>query len=361
VGREGLYRLLQGALRHLVEGTPVPARGTRETARAAALLAHADGDFGYETMFLLQARPGLPLDVDAIRNRLSGLGESVLVAGDPRAVKVHVHNERPDAILAYALDLGTVSRISVENLDQQVHEAREDGSGVFGPERHAPAEPRVVPLAVVAVVAGDGFEALFRDFGVNDIVHGGQSTNPSTGELLAAVRGLHAREILILPNNPNVVLAARQVAGLANRPVEVVPTRNAAEGLAAAMALDPNRDAAGNVARMTRAARAIQTLAVTEAVRDSKIGGKGVKRGQVIALDPDDGLVAVDADAHRAVRAAVAALRPGFELLTIYFGDGSSLADAEALAKVLRAESNGVEVEVVHGGQPFYRYLISAE
>jgi DAK2 domain fusion protein YloV len=151
-GGEGLYRLLEGALQQLIEGAPVAPRGTRETAQAAALLAHAEQGYGYETMFLLQARPGFSLDVDAIRDRLGTLGESVLVAGDEQAVKVHVHNERPDAILAYALDLGTVSRITVENLDQQVHDAREDGRGVFGRDRHEPVAP-VAPLAIASASA----------------------------------------------------------------------------------------------------------------------------------------------------------------------------------------------------------------
>jgi dihydroxyacetone kinase-like predicted kinase len=221
--------------------------------------------------------------------------------------------------------------------------------------------PSALPLAVVAVVAGEGLEAIFRDFGVARIVNGGQATNPSIGELLAAIQDVDAREILLLPNNPNVILAARQVAGMAGRPVEIVPTRNAAEGFAALLALDPTEDAAANVAQMTAAARAIQTLAVTEAVRDSTIGARKVKRGQVIALDPDEGLVAVDGDPERAVRQAVKSLKPGYELLTIYYGDGSSLADAEAMAKTLGTEAGGVEVEVVHGGQPYYRYLIAAE
>jgi DAK2 domain fusion protein YloV len=367
-GGQGLYLLLQGTLRHLVGGTPAAGRGRTATARPAALAAHADAGYGYETVFLLQARPGTDLDVDAIRLRLQELGESVLVAGDARAVKVHVHNERPDAILAYALDLGTVSRISVENLDQQVHDAREERRGVFGEEpagwpgsERLHDEPRLLPLGVVAVVAGAGFEAMFGDFGVTALVRGGQSANPSTGELLAAIKGVHAREILVLPNNPNITLAAQQVASLSDRPVHVVPTRNAAEGLAALLALDPNRDAAGNVAGMTRAARQVQTVAITEAVRDSRIGGKAVRRGQIIALDPDDGLLAVDSDPHRAVRSAVAAFQPGYALLTIYYGDGSSLADAETLARSLRADPGGIEVEVVHGGQPFYRYLVAAD
>jgi dihydroxyacetone kinase-like predicted kinase len=216
-------------------------------------------------------------------------------------------------------------------------------------------------LAVIAVAAGEGLAAIFRDFGVAGVVQGGQSANPSTGELLEAVAAVDAREVLLLPNNPNVVLAARQVAEMSERPVRVVPTRNAAEGFAALLALDPSLDAHANVAPMTEAGRAIQTLAVTEAVRDAVIGGKKVRKGQTIALDPDDGLVAVDNDRERCVLGAMAALTPGYELVTLFYGDGADLAEAESVARRIGAMVPGIEVEVRHGGQPYYRYLISAE
>ena len=216
-------------------------------------------------------------------------------------------------------------------------------------------------MAVIAVTAGDGLAAIFRDFGVAAVVQGGQSANPSTGELLAAVESVPAREVLLLPNNPNVVLAARQVAEMSDRAVAVVPTRNAAEGFAALLALDPNLDALANVAPMTEAGRGIQTVAVTEAVRDATIGGKKVKKGQTIALDPDDGLVAVDGDRERCVLAAMSALTPGYELVTIFYGDDGDLTETEAIARRIGSVIPGIEVEVRHGGQPFYRYLISAE
>ena len=148
---------------------------------------------------------------------------------------------------------------------------------------------------------------------------------------------------------------------MADRPVVVVPTRNAAEGFAALLALDPSLDATANAAPMTEAGRSIQTLVVTEAVRDATIGGRKVKRGQTIALDPDDGLVASGGDRDAAVLAAVAALTPGYELLTLFYGDGADLAEAEAMARRIGAATPGIEVEVRHGGQPFYRYLIAAE
>jgi fatty acid kinase len=374
-GGQGLYRLFQGGLRHLA-GQAGPTAETRApAARASTLVAHADDGFGYETMFLVQAVGNGRLDPDAVRRHLEAIGESVLVAGDPRALKVHVHSEHPDEVIGYGLTLGALSRISVENLDNQARDIRETRAAAFTREAVVDRAPVAavsaataipssngrLPLAVIAVAAGDGLAAIFRDFGVASVVRGGQSANPSTGELFDAVKGLDAREILLLANNPNVVLAARQVASMADRPVAVVPTRNAAEGFAALLALDPVADATTNATAMTEAGRSVQSLVVTEAVRDATIGGRKVKRGETIVLDPDDGLVASGSDRDRAVLGAVAKLTPGFELLTIYYGDGADLAETERLAKRIGAAVPGAEVEVVRGGQPHHRYLIAAE
>ena len=392
-GGQGLFRLLEGAQRFVHGGAaardaepgrraPGSTRAPAPVAAAAAVVAPAgeDGAFGYETMFLARARTGETLDVDAIRGYMDSIGESVLVAGDRHAVKVHVHNERPDLVLAYAIGLGDLSKISVENLDQQALDVRESRAAAFAGEAPAamsaePAGPaghgsngtgpapigEPVDLAVIAVAAGDGLAAIFRDFGVSRVVVGGQTANPSTGELLEAVQSVNAREVLVLPNNPNVVLAARQVAAMADRPVAVVPTRNAAEGFAALLALDPGRNAVDNATEMTAAGRAIQSLSVTTAVRDATIGGRKVKLGQTIALDPDDGLVAVDDDPTEAVLAAIKSLTRGYELITLYYGDGADLASTEALARRIHDLGTGAEVEVVHGGQPHYRYIVSAE
>lgn len=381
-GGQGLYRLFQGALLHVSRRSPASVARSRSRTgsgpKVSTLVAHADEGFGYETMFFLQPSGTGSLDVDAVREHLESIGESVLVAGDGRAIKVHVHNERPDLVIGYGLSVGSMSRISVENLDNQARDVRETRAATFtgsaidespmvnasNPEPPSPspaAQFEAPALGVVAVVAGDGLASIFEDFGVAAVVRGGQSANPSTGELLRALTGVDAREVIILPNNPNVVLAARQVASMTDRPVVVVPTRNAAEGLAALLALDPGLDAAANAGAMTAAGRAIQSFVVTEAVRDATIGGRKVKRGQVIALDPDDGLVAVDDDADRCVLAAVATLAPGVELVTIFYGDGTDLAQTEGTARQIRTILPGAEIEVRRGGQPFYRYLISAE
>jgi len=387
-GGQGLYRLFQGALLHLV-GRPsagaVRSRGA-EPAKASTLVAHADEGFGFETMFLVHARPAESLDIDRIRLQLESIGESVLVAGDGRALKVHVHNERPDLVIGYGLTLGALSRVTVENLDDQARDMREHAAAVFGGDANsavavslagpAPAagaipapdagSPGRLPLGVVVVAAGDGLHELFEQFRMPDqlavaIVRGGQSHNPSTGELLDAIQALPVEQVLVLPNNPNVVMAARQVSALAGRPCNVVPTRNAAEGIAAMLALDPGAGADANVEPMTAAARAVQSVQVTEAVRDARMGDRKVKKGQTIVLDPDDGLVAADQDRMRAILAATASFAPGYELVTIYYGDGADLDEAEATARRVGAEVGSAEVQLVRGGQPYYRYLISAE
>ncbi len=424
-GGQGLLRLFEGALLS-VRGKPVhagnglPGRVHAEdrvavTPAFRAGVAALEGDgFGYETVFILTATPDTALDIRAIQERLEAIGNSVLVGGDGAMVKVHVHNERPDEVLAYGLSLGTLTRITVENLDTMADDVREARASEFvgasgtragtAPGGTAPAEssaggiavavsgsgtivdaatlapaavaepatngshgPDPVEIdanlgpAIVAVVAGDGLEKLFRDLGVAHIVSGGQTANPSTGELLRIARLARSREVLLLPNNPNVRLAAEQAARICEeRRLVVVPTRNAAEGVAAILAYDPAEDAATNAGPMSTAGRGLATVQVTEAVRDAKIGGRKVKKGQTIALDPDDGLVAVDGDRTKAVLKAVATFPAGTELITIYYGEDATLLEAEAMAKDI-GTALSAETEVVHGGQPHYRYLISAE
>lgn len=397
-GGQGLLRLFEGAL-EAARGRPAdtlePVMASVGGPRREAATAPVDEtEFGYETVFLLRARTGTPLDIPAIQAHLETMGESVLVAGDPHMAKIHVHNERPDAVISYGLSLGALSRITIENLDGQAHDVREAkavefvgaaggtpsmavaaataiaeaGRGVIDTGRDEDPATRL-PLGVVAVAPSDGLAAVltdtaapFREYGAFRIVRGGQSANPSTGELLEAVEATQADALLILPNNPNVVLAARQVSTMTDRPVHVVPTRNVAEGIAALFELDPSAAPEHNAAAMTEAGRGLQTMQVTEAVRDATVSGHKVRKGQTIVLDPDDGLLAVDNDAEKAVLAAFARLEPGFGVVTIYYGEDATLDAAEQLAARISAAAPGLEdVELYHGGQPHYRYLISAE
>ncbi len=379
-GGQGLFRLFQGALQQMVGRPSADAARPADSAKLSMLVAHADEGHGYETVFFVRPLTRSKLDLDAIRDRLAVLGESVIVAGDQGEAKVHIHNERPDEILAYGLSLGTLTDITVVNLDHQTAEVRGKrvgevtGAGQVVAEAPASAPPATpasiwvdpralngatMPFAVVAVATGEGLEKEFRDRGAAAIVRGGQTSNPSTGELLAAVQRVNALEVVILPNNRNVVLAARQVVGLATRPVHVVPTRNAVEGLEAILAVNPGADVATNVLRMTEHGRDVRTLQVTTAIRDAKIGPRKVRKGQTIVLDPDEGLVAADKDRTRAILVALATLSEGFEAITLLYGEGADLAEAEALAARVKEAHPHIEVDVGHGGQPLYPYLIA--
>ncbi len=370
-GGKGLELLLLGALASVRgEALPVATLAPQDIA-LPALDALEDEGFGYETVFLVTPAEGARLDVPQITRRLQQIGESVLVAGDHRAAKIHIHNERPDRVIAYGLSLGTLSRINVENLDRQATEVRDR---VAAAEASVTSRVGAVPLAasaedtaqaaglrVVAVAPGDGLARVFTTLGAA-VVRGGQGANPSAGELAEAIRGVGASEVIVLPNNPNVRMAAKQAGSLRNGvKVEVVSTRNAAEGIAAMLAFDPKSELKKAARDMTAAAKQIQTMQVTAAVRDARMGRHRVHKGEYIALGPSEGLLASDRDRTAAVMSALGRFKAPFELMTIYRGEGVSRAAADRLRDAVKAEHGGVEIELVDGGQPHYDFLISAE
>ncbi|HUG48317.1 MAG TPA: DAK2 domain-containing protein [Candidatus Limnocylindria bacterium] len=367
-GGRGLELVLRGALAY--------ARGEQLSLQAAvpheivfpAFEALEEDGFGYETVFVVTPQDEARLDVIAIRNQLEELGESVLVAGDDRAVKVHVHNERPDEIIAYGLSLGTLSRIVVENLDRQAHERRQ-GNGDRPSETAAAVEDQAAGAGrsiaagpgVVAVAPGDGLERVFLSLGAR-VVRSENGVNSSAGELAEAIRATGCQDVLVLPNHPNVRLAASQGGDLCpDQNVAVVATRNAAEGVAALLALDEDESLAGNAKRMLAAARAVHTLQVAEAVRDARLGRRRVRRGQHIVLRADGKLLAADDERQAAILRALQGLKSEPELITLYHGEGSDDEEARALAEAIAAAYASTEVEVVEGGQHHYSFLISAE
>ena len=377
-GGQGLYRALEGALAMMVSVDEMNAEpAPDETTGSAVGAPHAepegalaDGTWGYETVYLLRGRA--PLDVEAIRKRLGEMGESVLVAGDDRLVKVHIHNDHPEQVIAFGLSLGALTQVTIQDLDEQTHEAA--AAGLLGIERSGgdvsadgttrPLSATVAarPIGVVAIAAGQGLADIFGSFGVEEIIAVPRSGNPSTGELLGAIGRVASTSVIVLPNDPNVVLAAEQAArAYPDKQVVVVPTRSAPEGYAALLALDQAAPVQANLAPMLAAARDVQTLLVAVADRASRLAEHRIAPGQVVALRPGGGLAAVADDAVTAIDDAVAMLDEGFELLTFYLGDGGTEDEARAAVERIGERRPGTEAEVLPGGQPHYRYLISAE
>ena len=373
-GGAGLQLILEG-----IANVPsvAPSRGTVEAERrsstppsskpavVAAPVDAAPTEFGYETVFILSS-PTTPLDLAAIRAHLETIGESVLVAGDEVTCKVHVHNLRPDEVLAYGISLGDVRAVTIENLDQQSAE-RATGHAAFNQLADGPlsASPRPAAASlgrgtsIVAVAAGAGLGDILRSAGASQIVHGGQTENPSAAEIASAIAHAGTEFVVVLPNNSNIVLAARQAADLSAANVVVIPTRNAAEGIAALLSWDPSLSLEELVPRMEAARAAARTFRVVAAVRDAVVRGVSVKAGQIMALDPVDGIIATGSSDVESIVAALAG--QSADLITLYVGADVSDEQATEFVSAVRGAIAGVEVDLQHGGQPIERVLVSLE
>jgi DAK2 domain fusion protein YloV len=375
-GGAGLQLILEG-----IANVPsvAPSRGTVEAERRSATssspkpaaavpvapVESAPTEFGYETVFILSS-PTTPLDLAAIRAHLETIGESVLVAGDETTCKVHVHNLRPDEVLAYGISLGDVRAVTIENLDQQSAE-RATGHAAFNQLADGPlaGSPRPVAASlgrgtsIVAVAAGAGLGDILRSAGASQIVHGGQTENPSAAEIASAIAHAGTEFVVVLPNNSNIVLAARQAADLSAAHVVVIPTRNAAEGIAALLSWDPSLTLEELVPRMEAARAAARTFRVVEAVRDAVVRGVSVKAGQIMALDPVDGIIATGSSDVESIVAALAG--QSAELITLYVGADVSDEQATEFVSAVRGAIAGVEVDLQRGGQPIERVLVSLE
>ena len=375
-GGAGLQLILEG-----IANVPsvAPSRGAQEAERRSSITTptksaapaapapaeSAPTEFGYETVFILSS-PERPLDLAAIRAHLETLGESVLVAGDETTCKVHVHNLRPDEVLAYGISLGDVRAVTIENLDQQSAE-RATGHAAFNQLADGPlaASPRATAASlgrgtsIVAVAAGAGLGDILRSAGASQIVHGGQTENPSAAEIASAIAHAGTEFVVVLPNNSNIVLAARQAADLSAAHVVVIPTRNAAEGIAALLAWDPSLSLEELLPRMESARAAARTFRVVEAVRDAIVRGVPVQAGQIMALDPVDGIIATGDSDVAAITAALTG--QSAELITLYVGADVTETQASEFVAAARGAIAGADVDLQRGGQPIERVLVSLE
>jgi DAK2 domain fusion protein YloV len=366
-GGQGLFRLLEGAIQMdgSTESRPAPevprvggrAHPTQPTANEPVAASVEGGlDFGYEAEFMLHSA-GDALDIAAIREELQSIGESVIVAGDGRSARVHVHGLRPDLAIGIGLRSGKLSAVEIRDLDAQAaRHAAADGHAVLPTSARSPDQR----LSLVAVAAAPGLAAAFRSIGVQ-VVEPALGERPSVGEIAGAILATGAREVILLPNDRDAHMAAGQASSMTPLlDVATIPTRNAAEGVVAALVFDPGASMAENARRMEAEAASLQSFTVTVAERDSTVDGTSVKRGQAIALDADRRLLACEDGLLDAAMGALARLDRR-ELVTIYHGAGVAPAVARDLAQRFTSDADAVEVEVVAGGQRKDRLLVAAE
>lgn len=355
-GGQGLYTLLEGAMRHLAGEMkdiefkkPQIIVGDIPTKLPQVLSASDEEPYGYCTEFVII---GKGLDQNQVRKRLEKKGKSLIVVGDEERVRVHIHTEDPGNIIHYATSkLGTLHQVSIRNMDEQHLDFME-----MQKERLPTGD-----IGIVAVVAGDGLADVFTSLGVSAIVPGGQTMNPSTKDILQAVEHIASDNVIILPDNHNIVATAEQVHDLTDKKVAVVPTRTIPQGVAALLAFDYEANFEANLELMTEAISQVKSIEVIRASRAAKIGGWAIKKKQPMGF-LDGELVAVGTKPDEVLNEVLAQMEMSeASVLTIYHGADVSSEEAERLGAGIRHQYPHLEVEVVWGGQPHYSYLVSVE
>jgi uncharacterized protein len=355
-GGFGLQLILEGMLKTLEELDSsieelTASRPAVPSAASQVAVALPEEGWGYCTEFLIE---GTNLDIDRIKAQIEALGNSVLVVGEPELVKVHVHTDDPTRVITLAGGYGKLLKLNVGDMSTQHRRILES-------ESQADRSPRPNGVGLVAVVAGSGLVEIFRGLGVDAIVEGGQTMNPSTQDMLTAIESVPYDEVILMPNNKNVILAAKQVPGLTKKKVHVIETHSVPQGVAAVVAFRGDRPAADNLAAMRAEAERVQTIEVTRAVRDTRSNGLKVKKGDVIGLI-NDKLEFAGSDYGEVVNKALGKLgADSFELVTVYRGKDASDDELKKLESAIRSTHPGLEVEVQQGGQQHYPFILSVE
>jgi uncharacterized protein len=386
-GGSGFLLLIDAALL-VIDGRPVPMIETDGIGDVHALLYSGNGPSGktggasaasaggfeklgvkdvselrYEVMYLLEAADDR---INSFKEAWSAIGDSIVVVGGEGLFNCHIHTDDIGAAIEAAIDIGRPRKIRVTDLLDEVHDIEEErwvreasGDAIVDepPHVHQPVES-----AMVVVASGDGVRRLFWSLGVQQVVTGGQSMNPSTAQLLAAVEACPAQSVLILPNNKNIIAVAEQVAPLTSKSVRVIATKGVTEGLAAAMQYDPSGSVDTNAAAMRVASAAVASGEITQAVRASSCDVGPIAEGDWLGIARDGGIVSVAPTLHEAIVGLLKQLvADEHEIVTIIEGDGSSAAETRRMTEWLADNRPSVEAEVHSGGQPLYPYLFGVE
>ena len=363
-GGKGFLVILQGMLDEL-RGMPMP-QGPQE--EDAAVQDHADfgafqtGDiqFGYCTEFICSR--DTQKDPEALRGFLSALGDSLVLVDDDEIIKVHVHTNHPGKVLEEALTYGALQTVKIENMRSQHTELLEEaGQAAGAPAPQGPAAPEK-KYGFVSVCAGEGIAAVFRDLGVDRIVSGGQTMNPSTQDIMGEIDRTPAEIVYVLPNNKNIIMAAEQCIPLAQgKTVVVLPTKTIPQGVSALLSFDPDASQEDNTRAMTQAMEQVHTSQITYAARNSDFDGFEIREGDYLALSESQ-LFGTDRDIFALLgRLAREEHQQKAEFITLYYGEDVTSSQAETAKEIFTAACPHADITLIAGGQPVYYYLIAAE
>lgn len=335
-------------------------------AQANSNLDPADIKYGYCTEVMVQIGKGTTydheFDYDEFYKHLAQLGDSLLVINDDEIVKVHVHTENPGEVISWGTHFGSLVKVKVDNMrDQQqavIDAQREDEA------QTAKISEMTMPVpetAVIAIAAGEGVAKLFKSLGVHTVISGGQTMNPSTADIVDAIKASGANQAVVLPNNSNIFMAAEQAVDLADVPVQVVKTRTVQQGLTAMMGYNPEAEASENASAMSDMIADVKSAQITQAVRDTTLNGVEIHNGDWMGIIDGDIQIVADTSEAAAEQSVEKMLDDDSEIVTIIFGADTKEKAANKLAKSVSAIDEDLEIEIHDGGQPLYPFLISVE
>jgi uncharacterized protein len=355
-GAQGLVYYFKGIIQHL-NGEAIPTEIENSTQKVTSVAPYIDDDlldegeinFQYCTEFILK---GKQLDLDYIKNSLSPHGDCLLVVGDENNSKIHLHTNNPGIILDFAVRLGDLSEIQIHNMVEQSQQRQAKMLMESSTNRQ---------IGIVAVTAGDGLERIFRSLGVQSVVNGGQTMNPSIEDLTKAVSAIPSSKVIILPNNSNIIMTANHVHELTPKEVKVIPTQSIPEGLAAMMNFSDDNSLDVNVERMIEKSSTVITGEVTYAVRAFHFNEQPIKQGDNIGLVNGE-IVACDESPELVVEKVLKSIPAANSgLISLYYGHEVTAMTAQDLLNKLEASFPQAEIELYYGGQPLYYYLLSVE
>ena len=366
-GGEGLMTFIRGALDALkgkaTDFTVNTGTATRVVNGSVGASEEEGIRFGYCTEFIIMLERGEDVVESQLKEYLQKIGDCVVVVADDDIVKVHVHTNDPGLAIQKALTYGSLTSMKIDNMREEhqekvIRDAQKASESASAPKKEEPRKEN----GFIAVAAGDGLADIFRDLGVDYVIEGGQTMNPSTDDVLSAIEQVNADNIFVLPNNGNIILAANQAKNLTeDKEVYVVPSKNIPQGIAAMISFVSGRSAAENAESMEEEMQLIKSGQVTYAVRDTNMDGKDIKQGDFMGLT-DKTIVSVGSDLQGTAKELIESLLDeDSELVSLYYGSDATKEQAEQLAEDIESTHEDVEVEVQYGGQPVYSYFISVE
>ena len=374
-GGKGFVVILEGMCSVLKDGVMIESKASataeveEEESRNAAGEFEGDINFPYCTEFIVNRDENCDKEPSELRAYLESIGDCVVVVDDEEIIKVHVHTDHPGNAIEKALTFGPLVKLKIENMCDQHERAKHDAQNASKkPAKNADRTETIKSVAVekhygfVSVSAGDGLAELFRDLGVDTIVSGGQTMNPSTDDILRAIEATPAETVFVLPNNKNIIMAAEQAIPLATRKVIVIHTRTIPQGITCALNFDPEADDNTNAMTMQSAIDNVSTGQVTFAARDSEFDGKAIKQGELLALE-NGKITFTETDLEKCMlKLSKQMIKKNSEFVTIFYGEDITEEQAEAIYNSINEKfGDKVEITLVNGGQPVYYFIMSVE